>query len=211
MSQEELWNALRRDAAPRPPTFAEQHVVDRAAAVQWARDLVAHPDTWVVLDSETTGLGRDAEIVQIGVVAPDGGVLLDALIKPRYPVPADAYRIHGIGDGNLTLAVTFPQVDPTLRAALNGRRVIIYNASFDMRILTGVRANHGIPPYNAVSWECAMIRYSEVRGVANDGRNPANKTAYKWMRLPALDASKAHGAVADCLSTIEIIKRMAEG
>jgi DNA polymerase-3 subunit epsilon len=206
---EPLWDALGR--APRRLSFGEQHALDRGAAVEWARGLMAAPDTWLCLDTETTGLDKTSEVVQLGIVAPDSGVLLDALIRPQEPVPADAYRIHGIADANLTLAVTFPQVDPTLRAVLNRRRVIIYNASYDTGIMTACRGRYGLPPYNAVSWECAMHKLAEFRGIPNDGRNPRNRTPYKWLRLPALDASKAHGAVADCLSTIAVIKQIAEG
>src|SRR5687768_4350279 len=76
-------------AGPRPE--------DRLAAQLWARRLLERDD-WVVLDTETTGLDHGAEVIQIGVVGPDGRTLLDTLLQPRTRIPADATRIHGVTD-----------------------------------------------------------------------------------------------------------------
>ena len=63
------------------------------AAQQAQRWLDATP---VFLDTETTGLNDLAEIVEISILDDDGLVLLDTLVRPRRPIPADAIRIHGI-------------------------------------------------------------------------------------------------------------------
>ena len=39
------------------------------------------------LDTETTGLGRSAEIVDICIVDDAGQVLVDTLVRPRFPIP----------------------------------------------------------------------------------------------------------------------------
>lgn len=51
----------------------------RQAAVRWAIDIVGRDDV-VYLDTETTGLGPDAEIVDIAVVDQAGRVLLNSLV-----------------------------------------------------------------------------------------------------------------------------------
>jgi DNA polymerase III epsilon subunit-like protein len=162
--QNPLWDSL--DRSPRRASFAEQHALDRAAAVAWARGLFSD-GYFIVLDTETTGLDttpnnerKGSEVVQIGIVAPDGGVLLDALVKAQEPMSDGAYRVHGIADGNLALAASFPEIDPTLRALVNRRRVIVYNSGYDVAILTACRARYGLPPYNAAGWECLMHKYS---------------------------------------------------
>ena len=48
-----------------------------------------------ILDTETTGLYDDAEIVEISIIDENGGVLLDTLVKPLKPIPAEATAIHG--------------------------------------------------------------------------------------------------------------------
>ena len=51
----------------------------------------------VVFDTETTGLDGGAEIVEVSCVNGRGEVLLDTLVRPAGPIPADATAIHGIG------------------------------------------------------------------------------------------------------------------
>ena len=41
----------------------------------------------VYLDTETTGLGRDDEIVEIALLDHDGTALADLRVKPRKPIP----------------------------------------------------------------------------------------------------------------------------
>ena len=106
---------------------------DRVSAVLWAREQLSQND-WVILDTETTGL-YDAEIVEIAIIERTEETLLDTLIKPSIPIPAEVTEIHGITDEMVADAPTFPQVYPRIDAALKKKRVIIYNASFDIKIL----------------------------------------------------------------------------
>jgi len=45
---------------------------------------------FVILDTETTGLYDDDEIVSIAIINSDGQTLLNQLVKPVRPIPADA-------------------------------------------------------------------------------------------------------------------------
>lgn len=65
----------------------------RADAQHWARDLLSRKD-WLILDTETTGLGSNAEAVQIGIISPAGHTLLDVLLHPRQPIPPDGSVEH---------------------------------------------------------------------------------------------------------------------
>ena len=44
----------------------------------------------VVFDTETTGTGRNAEIVDIACVDLNGTVLLDSLVRPTLPKPGQS-------------------------------------------------------------------------------------------------------------------------
>ena len=70
---------------------------------RWARDLLNRSDV-LILDSETTGLGGTAELVELAIIDTTGKVLFDELIKPTVSVPLDASRIHGITDSVLRKA-----------------------------------------------------------------------------------------------------------
>lgn len=182
-------------------TCAEADVTDRAITA--ARKLVARHD-WVVLDTETTGL--DGYVVQIAVINDDGQVLLDTLVNPLAPVEAGARAVHGISDEQLAGAPTFADVLPQLRAAVRGRRVVVYNAAFDLGILRADLSRLGEPleeegqALGAARWVCAMDIYSRYCAEWSDYHRD-----WRWQRLPGGD----HTALGDCRATERLLREMA--
>lgn len=173
---------------------------DRRRAARWARALLDHDD-WVILDTETTGLSRSDEIIQVAVLAGDGRVLLDTYVRPTQPIPAEATRIHGITDQDVSAAPSFPEIHDRLQGLLAGKTVVIYNAEFDLRMLHQTLVRHGLQgwDFSSARVECAMLHYSAWKGeLWGDG-------SYKWQKLEGGD----HTARGDCLATLELIKRMA--
>lgn len=180
------------------------HTRDKEAAQRWARDLLSRAD-WVVLDTETTGLdGRD-EVIQIAVVAHDGQVLMDTLVRPQDRIPARATAIHGITDDMVANAPTFPEVFPQLAATLEGKIVICYNADFDRRLLKQT-ADRNKTSSLPVAWDCAMEQYARYFGQWSE-RN----RSYLWQKLPRSKEyeGEKHQAIHDCLATLNLIRSMA--
>jgi DNA polymerase III alpha subunit (gram-positive type) len=66
----------------------------REDAIRWARSLLLSGEEFVVLDSETTGLGNPIDFVEVGVVFSQGGLLIDSLIEFSCPVDVRASRVH---------------------------------------------------------------------------------------------------------------------
>ena len=73
------------------------YAADKLAAAEWARRILKD-DEEMILDTETTGLGSDARICQIAAIDLHSNVLIDTLVNPECPIPADATAIHGITD-----------------------------------------------------------------------------------------------------------------
>ena len=67
---------------------------DRARAIQLADDWIRAGA--VFLDTETTGLGPEAEMCDLGIVDGSGRILFNSLIKPTKPIPADVSLVHHI-------------------------------------------------------------------------------------------------------------------
>lgn len=190
---------------------------DRAAAVAWAAEVLADPSA-VVLDTETTGL-HGAYLVEIAVVAVDGTVLLDTLVDPGMPIPAEATAIHGITDEMVAGQPRFGDVLPALTAALLGRRVVIYNAGFDRGIVRTELERHyraTEPETSSVTWadhpstswwmswlmprtECAMEQYAAWVGDWSDYWGN-----YRWMPLGG-----GHRARQDCAAVVDVLAQMA--
>lgn len=177
---------------------------DRAAAGAWARALL-ESDEWVILDTETTGLGHSDEVVQIGVIGAAGETLLETLVRPGQPIPGAASAIHGITDAMVAEAPPYAAVRQRLQAVVAGRRVVSYNAAFDERLILQTAFRNRVPTLVA-RWECAMRRYA-----AFVGRWSERHGGYVYPPLPRRGAlaGQAHTALADCLATREVIQEMA--
>lgn len=175
-------------------------VTDREKAAFWARSLLGRLD-WVLLDTETTGISAYDEIVQIAVLAPDGEVLLDTLVRPTRSIPGEATFIHGITDADVADAPAFPEIFPRLKEIIAGKTVVIYNAPFDVRLIRQTLAKHRLAATGLEDEqvECAMLQYSAWVGeIWGDG-------GYKWQKLRGGD----HTALGDCRATLAVIKTMA--
>jgi DNA polymerase-3 subunit epsilon len=181
--------------------LAEMWRHDRDAAIQWARECMAHLYC-VIIDTETTGLDYPYA-VQIAVIDMNGRVLFDNLIKPPKPIEEGAIAVHGITEEMVSDAPSFPQVWDQLRPLLAGR-VIAYNVDFDHQVITnGQRqADPSISWYvpTPKNWQCAMLEYSAYFGEWSDYHNN-----WRWQRLQGGD----HSALGDCQATLRLIKDMA--
>jgi DNA polymerase III subunit epsilon len=183
---------------------------DRAAAAHWARQLLE--DDVVILDTETTGLSVFDQIVQVAVIDRTGAVLLDTLVKPTRPIPQIAASIHGITDAMVQDAPTFGAISHALLMAIGGKRVVIYNASFDVSMLHQSDQLYQIE--SDPTW--APLGHDGWRGLAvwDDAMGPYSAWCgdwseyhgdYRWQKLPGGD----HSALGDCRATLAVIKKMA--
>lgn len=130
--------------------------------VEWAREVIADPKT-VFLDTETTGLDGMAEIVDIAVIDVRGEVLLDTLVRPIRHIPAGATRIHGIRDEHVASAPTWDEVFARLEPVVKGRRVVVFNANYDRKIIRQCCAPSGLKMPRS-TWQCAMLAHAEYIG-----------------------------------------------
>lgn len=181
----------------------------RAAAVARARQLLA--DQPIYLDTETTGLDPRAEIVEIALIDHDGAVLLDSLVKPTRPIPYEATRVHRISDGMVADAPTWAELWPQIQALLNGRRVGIYNAEFDLRMIAQSHAAYRVAERAAGSNAfCVMKLYAEFFGERSSYGD------YKWQSLDRaarqcrLTLPNSHRAGDDARLTRALLLHMAE-
>ena len=167
----------------------------------------------VILDTETTGLGDDAEIVEIGIIDARGRVVFESLIKPKNPIPHEATKIHGITNADVALAPKWPKVHHEVCRLIAARNVAIYTAEFDSRLLQQTTKIYGLEMPGYYSW-CAMLAYARYYGEWDDKRE-----AFKWQRLTNAaiqtgieipDQGQAHRAIYDCLLTLGVMRAMAD-
>ena len=146
-----------------------QTTSERQLAIKEARRLLELD--LVIFDTETTGLGPDAEIVEIAALKMDGTVLLDTLVRPKQLIPADATAIHGITDED---AAGSPPIEAVLpRISGRDQHLASYNLAFDERLIRQCLDRGG--PSAAGSWHlpveqshCIMEMYARYHGAWSD-------------------------------------------
>lgn len=93
--------------------------------------------TFAVVDTETTGLGKTARIVELGVVVLNSQFeevsRWGTLVNPECRIPNS--KVHGITADMVRDAPTFRQVCGELFGVLDGRILLAHNANFDAGML----------------------------------------------------------------------------
>jgi DNA polymerase III subunit epsilon len=206
---------LRRDAAALAGALGLRRALVRsdadaasgaAAARAWLRALLL--DDFVVLDTETTGLGYRDEVVEIGVVGPDGTTRFASLIRPRSGrIPAGATAVHGITMDDLADAPTFDEAYDAVLEVARGRRIVAWNAPFDERMVRQSAVGWGRRE-RLQGFECAMRAYAHVRGLRH-GRAKLERAAFETGLLAGL--RQAHRSTDDALLTLQVLMRAAGG
>lgn len=179
---------------------------DLINAVRWARDLLAHPEDFRILDTETTGIQRP-EIVEIAIIDGTGKTLFNSLVKPPNPIPAEATAIHGITNEIVADAPDFETVWKSIIPLLPAKTpLVVYNYDYDLNAIQ-VSLGKRVHLYG----QCAMKNYASFYGEWNEYRG-----TYRWQQLT--DAAQradyksdqpAHRALEDCLMTLAVMRHMA--
>ncbi len=174
----------------------------RKLAIEWAKQVLENKDQYVILDTETTGLGEKDVIIQLAIIDLDGNPIINTLIKPtlRKRISAESTAIHGIKIGDLANAPTLLEIADDLDEATRDKIVIIYNAEYDDNLLFQTMDQDGFHKFMKFRMNCAMKQYSAFIGQYSEYHGD-----FKFQRLPGGD----HSAVGDCRATLEVIKKMA--
>lgn len=176
-------------------------------------DLLGRGDV-LILDTETTGLGATAEIVDLAVIDTAGRIVMDVPVMPKGRIPAPASRVHGLTRRRLAAlkAKPWPHHHRALLRAIRGASVVcVYNLEFDMRMLMQTMGRHGLDDrawQNGVSEVCIMLDYARWRRVPD----PWRAGQYRWHKLGQAHrrecgpSKQGHRALADCRMVLELMR-----
>lgn len=180
-------------------------------ALELFRSWVHDKSKYLILDTETTGLDYDSEIVDIAVIDLDENILLESLVKPVCPIPEVATIIHGITNKMVENAPSWPEIWPQIKQILSaGKIILIYNDSFDIGMIRSNCERHNLP-FTAFESICVMQTYAEYVGNYSRYRRD-----FTWISLAdaayeediRLIGIGSHRAKSDCIACSRLIHRI---
>mgnify|MGYP000903920691 CR=1 FL=1 len=179
-----------------------------------AGQLAHQAHTWLsqkplFLDTETTGLGDNAEALEIGLTDTAGRVVFETRLNPTVAIESQAAAVHGIDEPALNGEPSWPGIAQQLRHAIGWRPLIIFNAAFDTRILKQTAAAHG----DMAEWldeltvHCAMKLAAGYFGATNRYGTISLASAASQAELTWDE--RAHSAIADARMTAGVVNVIA--
>lgn len=166
----------------------------------------------IVLDTETTGMDpvRGDKLVEIGCVElmnhlPTGKTY-HVYINPEREIPAEATAVHGITNDFVKDKPTFGEIVGEFRDFIEGGRLVIHNADFDMKFLNAELKTYGYPSIdNRLVLDTLRMAREKFPG------SPANLDAL--CRRFGIDNSSRtfHGALLDSQLLAEVYLELLGG
>ena len=162
-------------------------------------------DDILILDTETTGFDRTAEIIEIVMMDTTGLVHLSELTMPVAGIARSASDVHGLTIDELLWqdAVDWPAIHDLVAGVLDDASVVIaWNASFDRRMLhqTATRHKKLLP---AIQWVDMLSIYRALR---LGGRHRLQDAVER----EGIMARVQHRAEADCQAVLDVMRMVAE-
>ena len=150
---------------------------------------------FVVLDTETTGFGRSAEVLELAIVDGEGDVLWDERYDTVWtPTWEQAQEIHGISPEDVMEKPVLWEDMAEIRQLLKGKTVLIFNRAYDEGIMPD-----GIT--TASNKLCVMKAFKQFTGSKKYNLLLASDMA--GYIFPEEDR---HSAVGDCKATWAVVE-----
>jgi len=167
----------------------------------------------IVMDTETTGFDADKDdrIVEIGGIElvnhlPTGRTF-HVYVNPERPMPKEAFEVHGLGDDFLRDKPKFADVVQGFVDFIgDDARLVIHNASFDMKFLNAELRRLGRPP---LPWSRAL----DTLALAREKFPGSPATLDALCRRFGIDNSnrQLHGALLDSELLAEVYLELIGG
>ena len=163
-------------------------------------------ESYVVLDTETTGLSRQSDrIIEIALIRYESGKeaeRYETLVNPRIHIPSGASKINHITDADVVNAPVIEDVLPEVLRIIGDRIVVGHNITFDLGFVSAqIPASH----------PSTEIRYVDT--VILSKRAFPGLSSYKLSSLSkqlGIADLQSHRALGDVELTAQLLKNAAK-
>lgn len=165
-------------------------------------NFLENKDKYIILDTETTGIESNDQIIELSIIDLDGNILFDSLFKPSIEVSRNAESVHGLSNKILSNAPIWSEKWEEIKFILKDKIALIYNSPFDYNLIkqTCDAFNVEFVDFNV---ECLMRLYSDY---IDSKRWVSLQRAYE---SEVGDITQSHRALGDCKMCLELINSIA--
>ncbi|EJD3377734.1 hypothetical protein M1Y64_004345 [Salmonella enterica] len=173
---------------------------------------------YLIIDTETTGLDNNAEVIEIAIINMYGDVLLNSLVKPTCSIPAVVTKINNITDEMVADAPLWRDVFPVILNIIDGKKWLAWNSKFDARLIiqTGIITGYFEDlPASKILDIAAKINDSQIdaKAVYDQwyGEFDSKRNNFKRQSLATaaerhnVSVNGAHRALADCMMVLGVL------
>lgn len=173
---------------------------------------------YLIIDTETTGLDNNAEIIEIAIINMHGDVLLNSLVKPTCSIPTTVTKINNITDEMVADAPLWRDAFPVILNIIDEKKWLAWNSKFDARLIiqTGVKTGYFEDlPASKILDIAAKINNSQIDAKAIYdqwyGEFDSKRNNFKRQRLTTaaerhnVSVNGAHRALADCMMVLGVL------
>ena len=161
-------------------------------------EMIKFKDDYVILDTETTGIENDDEIIQLSLVNLDGEVLYSSYFKPQKKSHWGALKKHKLTDKFLSDKPLFKDEWIKIADILKNKNILIHNAIFDQRLVEQTCSRYSINIDFKIDSFCTMKYCKEKYGYAK------LETVLEKNNI-SFNSNTLHNSLVDCFMTLKVI------
>jgi len=195
------------DPKPSRPLVLNSDLFDYSSQNTDLDDVLLRDLTYVVFDTETTGLNPSGgdEIISIAGIRLHNGIIsneeiFDELVNPKRNIPLTSLKIHEIYPEMLTDKPTIDKVLPMFHEFAENTILVAHNASFDMRFFQLKEKQTGIKFTNPVLDTLLLSSVCHPKQEIHNLEDIAEKCG--------VEVIGRHTALGDSLVTAEVLLKL---
>ncbi|EPJ43974.1 MAG: hypothetical protein OFPI_41070 [Osedax symbiont Rs2] len=167
-------------------------------------------DAPLYISTKNSGSGEFAQVIEIALLDASQNVIFHSQIRPSVAIDKDAEQYHAINLSSLQGRPVWPDVIDRLKNLLRGRKVIIFDAIYETRILKQSCQAYAldIEWIDALSVNCAM--YLSANAYGSDNRYGTTSITHALQKAQVGQITSQSGAVASCYALIKLVTTIAD-
>ena len=156
---------------------------------------------FVILDTETTGTGKEDEITELGIIDADGNEVYRSLFFVTRNIPPQVELITGITNEKLIGKPRFINEWDKIKQLIGNRKVMAYNTIFDKRMIIQT-----VKKYDGDYEEAEALLNNTLDAMCIYAQYVHKCKLSEAAKECGIDIVQTHRATDDCLMTLKVLQ-----